>query len=106
MAFDAEGALWVVCVISNRLIRVAPDLTWTVLFQDADPALESIASTYARGGLTFDHIAQSRGSRVSNLSSIAFGGPDLRTLYLGGLGTDAVHLLRSPVAGLPMGHWR
>jgi sugar lactone lactonase YvrE len=106
LAFDAEGALWITSVISNRLIRVAPDLTWTVLFEDADPELNTIASTYARGGLTLDHILRSRGSRVSNLSSIAFGDPDLKTLYLGGLGNRAVQVLRSPVAGMPMAHWR
>jgi sugar lactone lactonase YvrE len=106
MAFDAEGALWVVCVVTNRILRVAPDLSWTVVFEDLGPSgLEAIAS-YAQGGLTFDHLAQSRGSRVSNLSSVAFGGPDLKTLYLGGLGTDAVHVLRSPVAGQPMEHWQ
>lgn len=107
MAFDAEGALWIVCVISNRLIRVAPDLTWTVVFEDIAPgALEAVASAHATGQLTWDQIAQSRGSRVSNLSSIAFGGPDLKTLYLGGLGVGAVQVLRSPVAGMPMAHWR
>jgi sugar lactone lactonase YvrE len=106
LAFDAEGALWITCVIANRLIRVAPDLTWTVLFEDADPELSTIASTYAQGGLTLDHILRSRGSRVSNLSSIAFGGADLKTLYLGGLGNRAVQVLRSPVAGTPMAHWR
>ena len=106
MAFDAEGALWIICVVSNRLIRVAPDLTWTVLFEDVDPDLETIASVYAKGCLTLDRILRSRGSCVSNLSSIAFGGPDLRTLYLGGLGIRAVQVLRSPVAGMPMEHWR
>ena len=106
LAFDAEGALWITCVISNRLIRVAPDLTWTILFEDADPELDAIASTYAKGGLTLNHILRSRGSCVSNLSSIAFGGPDLKTLYLGGLGNRAVQVLRSPVAGAPMAHWR
>lgn len=106
LAFDAEGALWIACVITNRLLRVAPDLTWTVVFEDlAASGLQAIAS-YAAGGLTFEQIANSRGSRVSNLSSVAFGGPDRRTLYLGGLGNDAVHMLRSPVAGLPMQHWR
>jgi len=39
-----------------------------------------------------------------NLSSVAFGGPDLKTLYLGGLGIGAVQVLRSPVAGMPMEH--
>jgi sugar lactone lactonase YvrE len=106
LAFDAEGGLWIVCVITNRLIRVAPDLTWTVLFEDlASSGRESIAA-YANGDLTWDQIARSRGSRVSNLSSVAFGGPDLKTLYLGGLGVDTIHVLRSPVAGQPMEHWR
>jgi sugar lactone lactonase YvrE len=107
MAFDAEGALWIICVVSNRLIRVAPDLTWTVVFEDIDPsALGVIASAHAKGCLTWEQIAQSRGSRVSNLSSVAFGGPDLKTLYLGGLGIRAVQMLHSPVAGMPLDHWR
>jgi sugar lactone lactonase YvrE len=106
LAFDAEGGLWIVCVISNRLIRVAPDLSWTVLFEDLAPSGRESIAAYAEGGLTYDQIAQSRGSRVSNLSSVAFGGPDLKTLYLGGLGVDAIQVLRSPVAGQPMAHWR
>jgi len=107
MAFDSEGALWVICVISNRLIRIAPDLTWTVLFEDADRGeLDRVASAHANGRLTWDDISQSRGSRVSNLASVAFGGPDLKTLYLGGLGVSEVQVLQSPVAGAPMEHWR
>jgi sugar lactone lactonase YvrE len=106
MAFDAEGALWVICVLSNRLIRVAPDLTWTVVFEDADVELERVAAAHAQGRLTWNDIAQSRGSRVSNLASVAFGGADLKTLYLGGLGISEVQVLPSPVAGAPMAHWR
>jgi sugar lactone lactonase YvrE len=105
MAFDAEGGLWIACVISNRLIRIAADLTWTIMLEDPDPALADIASSYAKGALTWDQISQSRGSRLSNLSSIAFGGPDLKSIYLGGLGHDSLRVLRSPVAGAPMGHW-
>jgi sugar lactone lactonase YvrE len=107
MAVDAEGALWIVCVISNRLIRIAPDMTWTVVFEDVNRSeLDAIASAHAEGRLTWDQISHSRGSRVSNLSSIAFGGPDLKTLYLGGLGNREVQVLWSPVAGMPMEHWR
>lgn len=107
MAFDAEGGLWIACVVSNRLIRVAPDMSWTILFEDIDPgALDRIASAHAKGCLTRDMILQSRGSRVSNLSSIAFGGPGLQTLYLGGLGIRAVQVVRAPVPGMPMAHWR
>lgn len=105
MAFDVEGGLWIACVISNRLVRVAPDLTWTVLLEDPDPALSEIASSYANGALTWEQISQSRGSQLSNLSSIAFGGPDLKSIYLGGLGHDRVRVLNSPVPGAPMSHW-
>ena len=107
LAFDAEGALWIACVISNRLIRLAPDLSWTVLFEDCDPReLHHVAAAHAAGQLTWDTIARSRGTRVANLTSVAFGGPDLKTVYLGGLGMDRVQALRSPVAGVPLAHWR
>lgn len=106
MAFDAEGGLWIACVISNRLIRMAPDLTWTVLLEDPDHDLPSIASAYSQGRLTWGQISRSHGSRLSNLSSLAFGGPDLRTIYLGGLGHDSVQVLRSTIPGAPMDHWR
>jgi sugar lactone lactonase YvrE len=106
MAFDVEGGLWIACVVSNRLIRVAPDLTWTILFEDIDPGtLEAIAAAHAQGRLTRDMIVQSRGSRVANLSSLAFGGTALTTLYLGGLGISAVQVVHTPVAGMPMAHW-
>jgi hypothetical protein len=106
MAFDSEGGLWITSVISNRLIRIAPDLTWTILLEDHDPALADIASSYAKGKLTWDQISLSRGSQLANLSSIAFGGPDLKSVYLGGLGHDSVRVLRSPVPGAPMVHWK
>ena len=106
MAFDAEGGLWIACVVSNRLIRVAPDMSWSILFEDINhEAFETIASAHSNGHLTRDMIVQSRGSLVSNLSSVAFGGPDLKTLYLGGLGNKAVYSWQCPVAGMPMAHW-
>lgn len=106
MAFDAEGGLWVVCVITNRIIRIAPDLSWEVVFEDLSDSGRAAIASYTAGELTFEQIASSHGSRVSNLSSLAFGGPDRRTIFLGGLGTDTVHQLASPVAGHPMAHWR
>ena len=47
----------------------------------------------------------SSGKHLKNLSSIAFGGDDLKTVYLGTLGGDRVRLLslagsRSPACSL------
>jgi hypothetical protein len=43
---------------------------------------------------------------VQNIASIAFGGAGLRTGYLGSLSGDTIVAFRSPVAGLPLPHWR
>jgi gluconolactonase len=37
--------------------------------------------------------------------SITFGGPDLRTVYIGSLGGTALPTFRSSVAGAPLPHW-
>jgi sugar lactone lactonase YvrE len=106
MAFDLEGGLWIACVVSNRLIRVIPDMTWSILFEDIDQVeFSNIANAHAEGCLTRDMIVRSSGTVVSNLSSLAFGGLDLKTLYLGGLGNKAIYSWPSPIAGMPLAHW-
>ena len=39
------------------------------------------------------------------VASVTFGGPDLRTVYIGSLKGSRIPFFRSPVAGLPMVHW-
>ena len=55
--------------------------------------------------MTRDMIVEARGARTANLSSLAFGGPDLKTLYLGALTSDGITAFDAPVAGQPMAHW-
>jgi sugar lactone lactonase YvrE len=105
LAFDATGALWSACVVSNRLIRLVPDGTWDIVFEDLPADFEAIAASHSEGRLTRDMIVESRGQVVSNISSLAFGGSDLCTLYLGQLTGASIGVLSSPVAGQPMAHW-
>jgi sugar lactone lactonase YvrE len=105
MAVDAEGALWVVGVIANRLIRVTPDGGQTVNFDDPDPRLAELDALHRENRLTRPMLSATSGKVLRNISSIAFGGPDLKTAYLGCLGGDAIATFRSPVAGLPPVHW-
>jgi hypothetical protein len=51
------------------------------------------------------HIQQVRSHKLANISSLAFAGEDLRTVYLGVLAGDRLPSFQSPVAGLPMVHW-
>ena len=106
MAFDVEGALWSVCVVSNRIIRLLPGIGWNIVFEDVlQDTFARVCQAYSANQMTRDMIVESRGKHVANLTSLAFGGSDLRTLYLGSLTNSSILSLRSPVAGLAPEHW-
>jgi hypothetical protein len=46
-----------------------------------------------------------RGRLAPMMASVTFGGPDLRSVYLGSLMGQTLPSFRSPVPGLPMAHW-
>jgi hypothetical protein len=105
--FDAEGGIWIASVVSNRLIRLAPDGTESVLLEDADPeAVTRAERHYAEHRLTRADIDGGRDRTLGNLASITFGGPDLRTVYLGSLFGARIATFRSPIAGAEPPHWR
>ena len=39
------------------------------------------------------------------MASVTFGGPDLRTVYIGSLKGQRIPCFRAPAPGLPMVHW-
>lgn len=106
LAFDVEGHAWVVSIVSNRLIRVAPDGSQTLWLEDADvDHLAWVESAYQIGDMGRPHLDGAKSSCLKNISSLAFGGVDLRTAYLGCLLGDRLATLRMPVAGHPPTHW-
>ncbi|MFS8085072.1 MAG: SMP-30/gluconolactonase/LRE family protein, partial [Acidobacteriota bacterium] len=38
LAFDADAQVWITSIVSNRVLRVAPDGATTLMLEDADPA--------------------------------------------------------------------
>jgi sugar lactone lactonase YvrE len=106
LAFDAEGAVWLTNVFSNRLIRIMPDGERQLVLEDLDPALAEFETAFQRNALDRTILrATAGGSRLRNISSLAFGGPDLRTVYLGCLSGNRLESFRSPIAGVPPPHW-
>lgn len=82
IAFDAAGNLWVTLVLANRIVSIAPD-----------------------GGV--QAIAEDDGSGlIVKPTNIAFGGADLRDVYVGSLAADYVLRGRSSIAGQPLVHQR
>ena len=79
--FDRDGGIWVASVVSNRLLRIAPDGSQTVILEDADrEAVARAERHYAENRLTRADIDAGRGSVLGNLASVTFGGPDLKTV--------------------------
>lgn len=106
LCFDVEGGAWITSIVSNRVIRVAPDGRASVVLEDADEAHVAWAeAAYRDGSMGRPHLDGVRSRRLRNVSSLAFGGPDLRTAYLGCLLGDSLMHFRSPVAGHPPAHW-
>lgn len=103
---DAQGALWVTSIVSNRLIRVTPQGQQTVWLEDSDAEhLAWVEQAYQAGTMARPHLDIAKSMVLRNISSLAFGGPDLQTGYLGCLLGDSIATLRMPVAGHPPAHW-
>jgi hypothetical protein len=105
--FDAEGGIWIASVVSNRLLRLAPDGSQSVILEDADPeAVARAERHYAENRLSRADVDSGRDRTLGNLASVTFGGPDLKTVYLGSLFGKRIATFRSPIAGAAPPHWR
>ncbi len=106
LAFDLEEHLWVTSIVSNRVIRVAPDGAQTLILEDADPDhLAEVEAAFQAGAMDRPHLDQVKSRKLRNISSLAFGGRDLRTAFLGCLLGARIAYFRAPVLGRPPVHW-
>lgn len=80
IAMDQDGGLWVTLVFSNRVERIARDGTVSTVIEDPT------------------------GTLLNKPTNIAFGGKDLRDVYIGSIAADYVVHARSPLPGLPLVH--
>ena len=106
LAETADGSLLVVSIVSNRVLRVWPDGEIETWIEDSDPAhLDAVEAAFHEGRMGRPHLDVARSERLRNVSSIAFGGPDLKTAHLGCLLGDGIATFEAPVAGRPLPHW-
>ena len=107
LAFDEEGHAWVVSIVSNRLIRVAPDGAPDALARRRRRRAPGLGRGRLRGRRRWAGRTSTAHPAASlrNISSIAFAGADRRTAVLGCLLGDRLATLRLPVAGVAPTHW-
>src|SRR5580704_397521 len=106
-AFDEYGNLWITIVQTDRLIALTPEGNVLTLLDDCDRLQASVYDQHFYAGtMTPEVMAATKGSIAPWMASLTFGGPDLRTVYLGSLMGTTIPYFQAPVAGLPMAHWK
>ncbi|HEV7345546.1 MAG TPA: SMP-30/gluconolactonase/LRE family protein [Devosia sp.] len=107
LVLDEDGGLWVTSIVSNRVIRIAPDGSSAArIVEDADPAhLAMTEAAYTDNSMGRPHLDQQPAATLRNISSLAFGGSDLRTAYLGCLLGEQVFAFTAPHRGLRPLHY-
>ena len=107
IAFDAYGNLWGTHVMSDRVFALTPEGEFRVILDDDNPAPSAaLYEAFERDALTPNHMLACGGKIAPWFASVTFGGADLKTVYIGSLRGTRIPAFRSPVAGLPMAHWR
>jgi len=89
------------------LVAITPDGELLELLNDGNPGgTEAVERSFATGNpVPFEVLMGSGGTICPWMASVTFGGPDLKTVYLGGLRSTHIPAFSSPVAGLPPVHW-
>lgn len=106
LAQDEAGNLWVTSIVSNRIIKVTPEGDQHLLVEDADSALlEASEVAFASGVMSSEHLASTGNTRLKNISSLAFGGADRSTVYLGNLLDSTLYSFKTRFKGRTLSHW-
>jgi gluconolactonase len=106
-AFDAYGNLWITLILAERLVALTPEGELLTLLDDGKPEQIQIYDRHFLAGTVTPQLMDAcSGSIAPWMASLTFGGPDLRTVYLGSLKGTTLPSFRSPVPGLALPHWR
>ena len=86
---------------------ITTDGDYHVVIEDPrEDVLKGFEEKIANGTAEPNDMAMAAGPNLQFITSLAFGGPDLRTAYLGSLAMNTLPTFQSPFAGLPMRHWK
>jgi sugar lactone lactonase YvrE len=106
IAFDSHGNLWGTLVYSDKLFVLTPEGDLRILLDEGDPArVRALENAFAEGRVTDDVLFATGRGIAPWMASVTFGGPDLRTVYIGSLKGSRIPYFQSPIPGLPMVHW-
>ncbi len=106
IAFDEYGNLWGTCVWAEKVFAITPEGDLRTIYEDGNPqAIAELERSYRDHTLIDEQMKKCESTFTPWITSVAFGSPDLKTVYLGSYTGSRIARFRSPVAGRPMIHW-
>jgi sugar lactone lactonase YvrE len=106
IAFDTAGNLWGTLVYSDKLFVLTPAGDMRVLLDEGDPERVGALEEAFFNNTVDEKVLFATGRGIAPwMASVTFGGPDLRTVYIGSLKGSRIPYFHAPVPGLPMVHW-
>ena len=107
LTFDVEGGIWITSIVSNRVIRITPEGKKQTILEDHSLShLDWVEQAYLNSRLERKHLDTAGGKILKNISSLAFGGKDMKTAFLGCLQGNSIATFRSEIAGAKPAHWK
>jgi sugar lactone lactonase YvrE len=106
IAFDSYGNLWGTMVYSDKLFVLTPQGDLRILLDEGDPEkVDALERQFFENHVTADVLFATGRGVAPWMASVTFGGPDLRTAYIGSLKGARIPYFQAPAPGLPMVHW-
>ncbi|MGF1665099.1 MAG: SMP-30/gluconolactonase/LRE family protein [Acidimicrobiia bacterium] len=107
IAFDSFGNLWGTHVFNDQIFAITPEGELRIILDDDQGSAAGAAflEAFWADAVRPEHMLACGGEVAPWMASVTFGGPDLRTVYVGSLRGTSIPYFRSPVAGLAMVHW-
>ena len=106
IAFDAYGNLWGTHIMRDQIFAITPEGELHILLDDDVPGpSRKLERAFEKDEVTQDLMLACGGNIAKWMASITFGGPDLKTVYIGSLAGTRIPYFQSPIAGLPLLHW-
>ena len=107
IAFDSYGNLWGTLVMVDQVFAITPEGDFHVILDDTnEQSAAALEKAFVEDRATPEDMLAAGGAIAPWFASVTFGGPDLKTAYIGSLRGTRIPYFRSPVAGLPMAHWK
>lgn len=106
IALDEDRGLWITSPVSNCALHVDSRGRQTVVLHEfISNHIDQAEDSFRNAKFSRAYFETTPANTLRNISSLAFGGSDLRSAYLGSLLGDAVLKFETDIAGLRMPHF-